>query len=1138
MGTKADNEEEYTEVLSRQEEESRDENIGRRTGESYQYMSVGQYKRKLGISKKNQKKGTELVEKGLIQLVHTNSGYIEGTGEFVCEFYGTGALDSYGRIREFPIRMVVSRERVDNISCSCPDCSLKSYYYHGNRNDCAYVSGMIDLAEEYLTEHNVWDATDLSGRRLMNAFQGRRTSRMISDNRDQNQSLTLEPKIIQKDGRIALGFRIGEKKLFVIKDLVHFAHNVKESQTEVYGSNTSINHGMQNFKPEAVKWLRFIFDAVEEEEKFQKRISEEVWYEKEKAKLASIDLYGWRMDRLFENMAEQKMTLDNRDVKKKYELTTAVANPKLSLVITPQKEANVFEGILATMRIPKLFNGTNSAYYIDVDTQKLNKLEPDFYDKLEPLFRVGEYGIASFCVGRRNLSDFYYNVLPEIEPLVTVVETQPQLIEQYLLPEAKFSFYLDAPQHDVTCRVKVRYGDREFSGLDLMRKNEKMDECRLPFKEQEILLSLESLFTTVDLNRDLFSCGQDEDKIYDVVSQGVEELAELGDVFCTNRFKNVNTARKPKVSVGVSISGGLLDLQVQTEDISQEELLDLLRHYRSNQKYYRLKTGEFVDMQEESLRMLIEMMETMHVSPKEFVKGKMNLPLYRTLYLDRMLEEHEEVYNTRDQVFKEIVKDMKSVNDSGYEVPERLKKTMRKYQRNGFRWMRTLEDCHFGGILADDMGLGKTLQVISVLLAARQEGKDGTSLVVCPASLVYNWGEEFEKFAPELAVTLITGKQEDRAGLIEDYRSADVLVTSYDLLKRDIDIYEGKTFLYEIIDEAQYIKNQATAASKAVKLIRSQTKFALTGTPIENRLSELWSIFDYLMPGFLYGYETFRKEFETPIVKGGDEEALHRLQKMVSPFILRRLKGDVLKDLPDKLEETRVVRFGDEQQKLYDAQVVQMKKELASGDESDFNKKKLQILAELTKLRQVCCDPHLCYENYRGESAKRESCLDLIESAVEGGHKILLFSQFTSMLALLEESLKERGLSYYKITGETNKQDRLAMVKQFNEDDTPVFLISLKAGGVGLNLTGADVVIHYDPWWNLAVQNQATDRAHRIGQTRKVTVYKMIAKGTIEEKIQKLQETKKDLADSIINGDNTGMSSLSKEELLELLEIG
>lgn len=322
-----------------------------------------------------------------------------------------------------------------------------------------------------------------------------------------------------------------------------------------------------------------------------------------------------------------------------------------------------------------------------------------------------------------------------------------------------------------------------------------------------------------------------------------------------------------------------------------------------------------------------------------------------------------------------------------------------------------------------------------------------------------------------------------------------------------------------------------------MKVVNSQTRYALTGTPIENRLSELWSIFDYLMPGFLYGYDVFKREMESPIVKNSDEAAMKRLQKMVGPFILRRLKGDVLKDLPAKLEESRYVRFGSTQQKLYDAQVLHMKESIAKQDDTEFNKNKMLILAELTRLRQICCDPSLCFENYKGEAAKLEACLQLVQSAIDGGHRMLVFSQFTSMLAILEKKLAESEIPYYTITGSTSKEKRLQMVKEFNEGDVPVFLISLKAGGVGLNLTGADVVIHYDPWWNLAVQNQATDRAHRIGQTKKVTVYKLIAKGTIEEKIQKLQETKKDLAEQVIGGEGAQLGSLSREEIMELLGV-
>jgi SNF2 family DNA or RNA helicase len=321
--------------------------------------------------------------------------------------------------------------------------------------------------------------------------------------------------------------------------------------------------------------------------------------------------------------------------------------------------------------------------------------------------------------------------------------------------------------------------------------------------------------------------------------------------------------------------------------------------------------------------------------------------------------------------------------------------------------------------------------------------------------------------------------------------------------------------------------------TKAVKAVSAQLRFALTGTPIENRLAELWSIFDFLMPGFLYSYAEFSGRLETPIVKQKDEEATAKLRRMTAPFILRRLKADVLKDLPPKLEEVRYTRFDDEQRKIYDGQIVRMKQLVVTSGSSWEDK--LRIFAELTRIRQICCDPSLLLENYHGGSAKRAACLELVQSAMGGGHRMLVFSQFTSMLALLEEDLNAAGIPYFKLTGATPKEQRLRLVRAFNEGDTPVFLISLKAGGTGLNLTGADVVIHYDPWWNLAAQNQATDRAHRIGQQNQVTVYRIIVKDTIEERILAMQEAKRDLAEAVLSGEGTSLASLSQEELLELL---
>ena len=553
-----------------------------------------------------------------------------------------------------------------------------------------------------------------------------------------------------------------------------------------------------------------------------------------------------------------------------------------------------------------------------------------------------------------------------------------------------------------------------------------------------------------------------------------------------------------------------------------------------------LKNGDFLKLEDnDTVEQLSQMLDALHITPAEFVRGKMHIPAYRALYLDRMLEQTQDIYTERDRHFRRLIKEFKTVEDADFVLPHSLKTLMRKYQTAGYRWLRTLDAYGFGGILADEMGLGKTLQVLSVLLAVKLEseqtpeeadredavpapegsGQDAptVSLVVCPASLVYNWCEEAARFAPELRTLAVAGTKPERMEKLRNWEDYDVLVTSYDLLKRDIDAYQGKRFRFEVIDEAQFIKNPQTAAAKAVKVVDAVTKYALTGTPIENRLSELWSIFDYLMPGFLYDYGQFRDELETQIVKYEDERASERLRMMISPFVLRRRKKDVLKDLPDKLEEVRYAGMEEKQRKLYDAQVLRMKQTLAQTSDEDFRRSRIQILAELTRIRQLCCDPSLLYENYDGSSAKREACIELVRSAIEGEHKMLIFSQFTSMLELLAQDLRKENIPFYTITGATPKEKRLTLVNAFNADDTPVFLISLKAGGTGLNLTGADIVIHYDPWWNVAAQNQATDRAHRIGQEKIVTVYRLIMRQTIEEKIPRIDgRVKGTKADEVI----------------------
>lgn len=406
---------------------------------------------------------------------------------------------------------------------------------------------------------------------------------------------------------------------------------------------------------------------------------------------------------------------------------------------------------------------------------------------------------------------------------------------------------------------------------------------------------------------------------------------------------------------------------------------------------------------------------------------------------------------------------------------------------------------------------------------------------VCPASLIYNWEDEIAKFSKTLNCISITGAKAKRTLGIQNYRDYDLLITSYDYLRRDVDLYQDHEFECIILDEAQNIKNQKTKNAQFVKRLKANHRIALSGTPIENSLAELWSIFDFLMPGYLYSYHYFKQQYEIPITLDEDEKTTKRLRNLVNPFILRRTKKEVLKELPDKVDHKYMLEFSVSEKKLYLANLAMVNKEMqAKMKEVHFDR--IAILAMLTKLRQICCDARLVYDNIKEPSTKINATISLIKTLTENNKKILLFSAFTSLLDLVSNQLDKEQISYYMLTGSTNKEERRKLVNNFNEDDTRVFLISLKAGGTGLNLTSAEAVIHIDPWWNLSAQNQATDRAHRIGQNANVQVYRMIMKDSIEEKILKMQERKANLADSFVEGNDGSLSKMSKEEILDLFK--
>ena len=1106
--------------------------------EKYEYFDKEQLISEMNFLQKTWRDAKGLLKNNKVKIDDLNTGYYERGKDMIGECFGTG----YEGQRAFSIHVVFNRTEMLRTDCQCRNCEKRYYYYHfnnGKRNDCPYTAALLMLIGNYLKDKNMGDATDKVGRRFLYTFQQKHASNLVKTHVESSSKLSVRPKLLEKDGLLQLTFRLEGKKNFAIKDLDEFLYNIQNSADAIYGSNTTVNHCINNFSEKSQKWITYIEKNILDESAFERAIEQQGGYiGRNSDKRNLIILFGARLDEFYDLLGLDEIEYEKREVygKEKGKLSCKAGNPKININIRKNDLSThwEFHGITVSYDMPKIYEGIKNGYYIE--GKFLCKLQEDFYHKVEILQRFTEGGTASFQIGRNYLTDFYYTVLPQLEEIADITEEDYEEIASYLPPKVKFVFYLDAEKGNMSCKAMAKYGDREYSVAEAVSE-QGCEKFRAIGQEAEIYAKVTKYFPYLDEAGLELTCGNDELLMYDVLHSGLELFLSLGEVRCTRRFSNLKINRKFKLRVGVSLSSGLLDLNVSADDISRDEMADILKSYRAKKKYHKLKNGDFLDLEEDSVSALDEITEILRLTPKELMKGNIHVPAYRALYLDKLLEKNVEIYNTRDSHFRALVKNFKTISDADFDEPESLKHIMREYQRTGYKWLRTLEHAGFGGILADDMGLGKTLQVIAVLLASKESGIIETSLVVAPASLVYNWSEEIKRFAPALSVGIVAGTQEERREKIHNYQYFDVMITSYDLLKRDIVYYEGKQFLYQIIDEAQYIKNHTTAAAKAVKIIKSKVRYALTGTPIENRLSELWSIFDYLMPGYLYGYETFREDFESPIVKHAEEEPLERLKRLVSPFILRRIKEQVLKDLPEKLEESYYMRLEGEQQKLYDAQVMHMKQQVAMQDAEEFKQNKLQILAELMKIRQICCDPSLCFENYKGESAKLETCLELLKSAIEGGHRILLFSQFTSMLAILEKRLKEVGIDYFKITGSVSKEKRLELVEEFNRGTVPVFLVSLKAGGVGLNLTGADVVIHYDPWWNLAVQNQATDRAHRIGQTKKVVVYKLLAKDTIEEKIQQLQENKQNLSEQVINGGGNMFSGMNREDFLRLLEV-
>ena len=1022
--------------------------------------------------------------------------------------------------KEYRASLHIKGSQVFDYSCSCAQGN--SY-----RGMCPHCKVLLEAYKEQESENQGRPvATSQQARAMIREYTNREVSRIMGEGEEEQVKLDLSLLVSRRE--VKLEFKLGRDRLYMVKDLASFANAVENGTYVEYGKNLAFHHSPSAFVKESRPLLEFVLEIVdsycEHYEQFQKSSFST------KPVLRFLNLSRASRDRFFRIMMGK--TLEIEDYKgQKRQLAVVDRNPDLTVVVKRQGR----EGVLVSIDRDLLaFEGEHRFYL--ADAKYLYCCDQSCSEALSVFLKQMMEGYkASYEteVNNKDMPLFYERVLKRIAAYCTIDSREVDL-ENYKPDELKVRFDFDSDGPDeLVLRPTLSYGDYSFQPVEDERLPRTV--CRDIPGEFRISRLITRYFKYKEYESEYPAIRDDEEAVYRLLNSGISEFMSLGEVYFSESFKKLKILPPPKVSIGVRSTGNWLELSVDTDGLSGEDLTRLLEVYSQKKKYYRLKSGEFISLDDNGLLTVAKLVEGLSADPGALNKS-FRLPKYRALYLDSLLKEGNGITLYRDQLYKAVVRGMKSVEDSDFEIPQPLRHVLRGYQKTGYRWLKTLDSYSFGGILADDMGLGKTIQVIALLLDEAGKKEHTTSLIVCPASLVYNWENEFRIFAPSLKVVTVTGMAGEREELLNHGDEEDVLITSYDLLKRDVDLYKSRSFRFQIIDEAQYIKNASTQSARAVKNIDARNRFALTGTPIENRLSELWSIFDFLMPGFLFNYRKFKKEYELPIVRDQEKTVLESLHRLIGPFLLRRLKKDVLKELPDKLETTVYSAFDKEQKELYTANAFRLKQELERL-EGRSGKDNIQILSALTRLRQICCDPHLCYENYKGESAKLETCLDLIRNGVEGGHKILLFSQFTSMLEIIEQRLKKEAFSYYMLTGSTPKEERLHMVNSFKDDEVPLFLISLKAGGTGLNLTAADVVIHFDPWWNVAAQNQATDRAHRIGQEKQVSVFKLITKGTIEENILKLQESKKDLAEQIITEGTVSLSNLTKEDLLGLLDI-
>ncbi len=860
--------------------------------------------------------------------------------------------------------------------------------------------------------------------------------------------------------------------------------------------------------------IKFV-QAIVLEKEFE--ITSKIKYEPEKCYFSEINKniilaiyeYSKQIQTVIENGIKDKKGLKVYDMLLN-KLLFAMEKGKNFLLLGEDKQVMssyepifVFENGKIEMREIEKINETSPFYHFENDSSKIFKMaenEAKFLEKFD--FIDAEL----------------VNQLPkkESEKLKKTLEFEDINVAEYVEEDGEIDIFVLETEEDEIVKVNIS---------NTVCATKKGNKYYIPRRNVELFEKLEEIIGNFAISNPTLA-----KNTYILNYEGLSKLSEIIDkkyfdkvkIHLENKIKNARS-----INVGVEVkkaSNNFLDVNFEIEGIKPQDVEIVTEAIKKEKKFITLSSGELVKIANKSMEELLGIVDSIG----NIKIGKNRISKVKALQLAQISKNIKNDLEKLDE-FRELfhkIKNRKEVE------PKNVKVSLFPYQKLGFNWLKNMYDIGFGGILADDMGLGKTLQTISLLNEVYQENKDFLGLIIVPSSLLYNWKEEIIKFTG-ITPTLVEGVASNRKKIIANEKNG-FLITTYQALRNDIEEYKNRNFDIVVLDEAQNIKTTTSQIKKAVMKINSKVNFALTGTPVENNILELWSIFDFVIPGYLDSLSKFKKTYKEAIVNPNSSK-INNLREIIAPFLLRRTKKEVLTELPEKMESNVFVTLSSEQKQLYLSYVKQAKKEMKKFDKNENNR--IKILAILTKLRQICNSPALFKEDYSGEVAKIEVLKDLMPDITENGHRLLIFSQFVGTLKEIEKELTNMGIEYFYIDGNVKSKERVEICNRFNDGERQVVLISLKAGGTGLNLVGADVVIHYDPWWNIAVENQASDRAYRIGQKKSVQVIKLVTEGTIEEKIIKIQEKKRQLSENLLeskDGEKV-LFEMSDKELMELL---